>query len=132
LSQNTFIADLVGSQLTIKETNGNQVYRDPLELQDLPGYKQPHHSKNARSSTVPESSTKTYGPSTQAPSVFEEVVNVEHRQSGEKNIIKLSAPDGDLNFEGEEQPPINFKLLGATQENLEIMENISVTNTMIL
>jgi len=39
-------------------------------------------------------SNKTYGASTQATPVLEEVVNVEHRQSGAKRIIKVSAAGG--------------------------------------
>jgi len=108
------------------------VYRDPLELQNLLGHKQSYQSKNLKSSTLPESSTKTYGPSIEnRKSVLEKVVNVEHKQNGVKKIIKLSAQDGEFNFEGEEQPPINFKLLSVTEENLEIMEELSVTNTKI-
>jgi len=129
MSQNTFIADRVGSQLTIKETNGNQSYRNPLELQKFLGHEQLNQSKILKSSTLPESFIKTYGPSIEGKPVLEEVVNVEHRQHGVKKIIKLSTPDEEFNFEGEEQPPINFKLLSAAEENLEIMEELSVTNT---
>ncbi|KAF6035852.1 hypothetical protein EB796_005839 [Bugula neritina] len=77
ISQTIIVADHVGSQPTIKETNG-----DPLELQDLLGHKKLHKSN------------KTYGASTQATPVLEEVVNVEHRQSGAKRIIKVSAAGG--------------------------------------